>query len=199
MRALPHHEQEERRVLPEVWRVLDGVSRRRKPILDLDGLLRQPEFSPSEQQCKATHQAQQLERKGSWERSKCQGKECWQRIQHQGQQWEKFLFALCLCANVQCYDALAHLGLRAIPTSSIDSYCAAATGQPIHSGIGLGAQKSVSREFVDSFGDSGGHGRPWKRSKFLALARLPKTFTPLPQLWDVPGRHIKRLTMPDPS
>ena len=42
-------------------------------------------------------------------------------------------------------------------------------------------------------------GRPWKRSRALAIARLPKTSMPRPRPWVVPGRHIRRLTMQEPS
>ena len=99
--ALPHHEQEECGILPEMWWVLDGMSRRGKPIVDLDGLLRQPQPSTPKQQCKASFQAQPLKRKGGWERSRCQGEGCWQRFQRKGQHWEKCLLALCLSADVQ--------------------------------------------------------------------------------------------------
>ena len=159
MRALPHYEQEECRVLPEVWWVLDGMSRRRKPIVDLDGLLRQPKLSASKQQCKASFQAQPLKRKGGGKRPRCQREGCWQGIQRKRQHWEKCLFALCLCANVQHYGAVAYLGLRAISTSSCDSHSSAATGQSIYTGFGFGSQESISRVCLDPTGPSGGHGK----------------------------------------
>ena len=159
MRILPHHEQEERRVLSEVWWVLDGLPRKRGSILDLDGLLRQPKRSSQEQQCKAPIQAQPLERKRCREGFRRQRERCWQRIQHKGQQWKKCLLALCLYANVQHYGAMAYLGLRAISASSCDSYSAAAAGQSVYTGFGTGAQKSVSRDSIDPTGPSGGHGK----------------------------------------
>ena len=133
---LPHHEQEECRVLPKMRRLLDGVLRRSAPMELVNGSGAQISKT-TQQQCSPQIQRQRCG-KGSR-----QGPQ--QRYRWESRSITLFQF---ICAYTGSIDTVALHGLREVPTGTGTSSLAAI--QPIDTRIGSCTPEGVPRKLSPS-------------------------------------------------
>ena len=131
-----------------------------KPIVDLDGLLRQPKLSASKQQCKASFQAQPLKRKGGGEKTQVpKGRVLGKESSAKGNTGKNASSPFAYVPTSNTMAPWPILDFEQFQQAPATPHSSAATGQSIYTGFGFGSQESISRVCLDPTGPSGGHGK----------------------------------------
>ena len=140
MRNLSHHEQEECRVLPKMWWLLDGVLRRSASV-ELGSRIGTQISTTTQQQCPAQNPDQRCWKR--WKRSR-QGPQ--QR--HRRESGSITLLKFIVCAYTGSFDTMALYGLREVSTGTGTS--SFTTLQSIGARVGSRTPEGVPGKFSPS-------------------------------------------------